>query len=1199
MIFNIIAFELKYWKTRIITYVFPLIVFLISLLAFTVDNISLGSEVAYRNAPATLLMVYFIFFLMLPIFVNSFVSSSITRDYEFKVDQIIYSLPISRFNLLLGRFIGGCLVVSWMFIGVLIADIIAKYMPWVEPGMLTHTNFVAHLMNYFLIALPNIFIIGSILFLIASWTKNNNFSFLGAIVMVVLYLTLISLMQKIDNKIILSLSDPFGFIPIEIQTKKWTAFERNHSLFQLDFRFLLNRLVWFIVAAFLWFIAFSIVNKKGTNSKSKKEQKVKKVESFIPKVIQITTDFSWKYTLKNIFFQAKIDALNLIKSPAFYVIVGLIFMVYSLILVGMVQDDRTNEIATSYNTIRFLGGVKTLMKFAIIFFSGILIWKERDAKMNDILDALPSNPFLIYLGKLLSIFYVSIALNIIVMIIGILYQVFQGVFNIEFGLYFTELFIFDVYQNMTLAILAMFLQIIINNKYIAYFVSLLIMFLESFLKSWLEIDSNMVGISPNLPSVIYSDIYGYGPYLKNQLAFMVYWALFYGTLLFASMYFMVRGKSESFSKRLNEAKTRFLMSRWQFSGVLICFIVFGAWIYYQTKIKNQYMSQTELMDRKAYYEKNFKKYDNINLPKVVKLVNAIDLFPEERKVSVKGTFTMVNTSDTIIDKVYVNNSLKFPYKLNFSAAKKIASNTNSHVLFETYQFNKPLSKGDTIYIDYEREVSYSGIENEVEDNRLLPNGTFLDVSELTPLFGYQPEQELDDKSEREERGLGVKSEDMPKLEENCTHACQKDYLGGYSDWAQIYTTVSTSKEQTAIAPGSLKKHWNQNGRNYFEYHLEQPSKFFFSVVSAKFNVLRDSTNGVLCEVYYHPAHNYNVKEMMKALKKSIQYYSSNFGPYYHKEARIIEFPQFSSFAQAFPGTMPFSESVGFTSNLVDNPKDINEIFHIVSHEMAHQWWAHQVIGANMQGATFLSESLAEYASLKLLQLEYGIDMTAKFLKDANNNYIFSRAGEAKKESSLLQVDNKPYIHYQKGSIVLFGIQQIIGEKAINTILNDIVKNFAYKNPPYPTSYQLYNRLYQATPDSFKYLVKDGIENIIIYQSDIEKIESVKSGKGYKTTVTFSLKKNSSDPNAKQTKDLDKIMIGQSKEIPFNDYFDIALFQEESSKTRYGKLIVSQRFKLIKSQNTLSIYSDKKPDKLVIDPYFIYIHKDPEENIKNI
>ncbi len=152
-----------------------------------------------------------------------------------------------------------------MFIGVLIADLLAKYMPWVEPGMLTHTNFVAHLMNYFLIALPNIFIIGSILFLIASWTKNNNFSFLGAIVMVVLYLTLISLMQKIDNKIILSLSDPFGFIPIEIQTKKWTAFERNHSLFQLDFRFLLNRLVWFIVAAFFWFIAFSIANKEGAN----------------------------------------------------------------------------------------------------------------------------------------------------------------------------------------------------------------------------------------------------------------------------------------------------------------------------------------------------------------------------------------------------------------------------------------------------------------------------------------------------------------------------------------------------------------------------------------------------------------------------------------------------------------------------------------------------------------------------------------------------------------------------------------------------------------------------------------------------------------------------------------------------------------------------------------------------------------------
>ena len=41
--------------------------------------------------------------------------------------------------------------------------------------------------------------------------------------------------------------------------------------------------------------------------------------------------------------------------------------------------------------------------------------------------------------------------------------------------------------------------------------------------------------------------------------------------------------------------------------------------------------------------------------------------------------------------------------------------------------------------------------------------------------------------------------------------------------------------------------------------------------------------------------------MMKSMQKSLDYYTKNFGPYAHKQARIIEFPRVASFAQAFPG----------------------------------------------------------------------------------------------------------------------------------------------------------------------------------------------------------------------------------------------------------------------------------------------------------
>jgi aminopeptidase N len=110
--------------------------------------------------------------------------------------------------------------------------------------------------------------------------------------------------------------------------------------------------------------------------------------------------------------------------------------------------------------------------------------------------------------------------------------------------------------------------------------------------------------------------------------------------------------------------------------------------------------------------------------------------------------------------------------------------------------------------------------------------------------------------------------------------------------------------------------------------------------------------------YYLRDNPWNVPRMMNSLKRSLDYYN--------KEARIIEFPRVATFPQAFAGTMPYSESIGFIAKL-NHPDDIDMVYYVVAHEMGHQWWAHQVIAANMQGATFRSESLAQYSALMVME----------------------------------------------------------------------------------------------------------------------------------------------------------------------------------------------------------------------------------------
>ena len=99
--------------------------------------------------------------------------------------------------------------------------------------------------------------------------------------------------------------------------------------------------------------------------------------------------------------------------------------------------------------------------------------------------------------------------------------------------------------------------------------------------------------------------------------------------------------------------------------------------------------------------------------------------------------------------------------------------------------------------------------------------------------------------------------------------------------------------------------------------------------------------------------------------------------------------------------------------------------------MGHQWWAHQVVGADMQGATSLSETLAQYSALMVMEKEYGQDTMRKFMQYEMDNYLRSRGTERLKERPLMRVEaSQGYIHYRKGSVVMYYLRQIIGEDAI-------------------------------------------------------------------------------------------------------------------------------------------------------------------------
>ncbi|MFM8375381.1 MAG: M1 family metallopeptidase, partial [Phenylobacterium sp.] len=304
---------------------------------------------------------------------------------------------------------------------------------------------------------------------------------------------------------------------------------------------------------------------------------------------------------------------------------------------------------------------------------------------------------------------------------------------------------------------------------------------------------------------------------------------------------------------------------------------------------------------------------------------------------------------------------------------------------------------------------------------------------------------------------------------------------GNADWVRADITVSTVAGQVPVAPGYVVSDVTAAGRRTVRFRTDAPVLNFFSVQSARYAVRRETYKGVDLAVYHHPGHPWNVDRMMTAMKRSLDYYQANFSPYQFRQARILEFPGYATFAQAFANTIPYSEAIGFTAD-PDKPDKIDFATYVTAHEMAHQWWAHQIIGADMQGATVLSETLAQYSALLIMEQTYGPEGIRKFLRNELDSYLAARGGQAVEETPLIRVENQPYIHYRKGSLVMYLLRDQIGEAKVNAALRSLLARYAFKGAPYPTSRDLVDALRREVEDDARAqaLVTDLFEKITLY-----------------------------------------------------------------------------------------------------------------------
>ena len=68
---------------------------------------------------------------------------------------------------------------------------------------------------------------------------------------------------------------------------------------------------------------------------------------------------------------------------------------------------------------------------------------------------------------------------------------------------------------------------------------------------------------------------------------------------------------------------------------------------------------------------------------------------------------------------------------------------------------------------------------------------------------------------------------------------------------------------------------------------------------------------------------------------------------------------------------------------------------VTAHELAHQYWAHQLVAADTEGASVLSETLAQYSAMMVVKSARGEDQIRRHLQYELDRYLDGRANGRK------------------------------------------------------------------------------------------------------------------------------------------------------------------------------------------------------------
>jgi ABC-2 type transport system permease protein len=1193
MLAGVAGFEIRYQLRNPVFWVSLFIFFLLGFGLTASENVSIGTPgTVHENAPfaitsATALMSLFYLFV-----ITSFVANAIVRDDVTRFGPMIRATAITKNQLVYGRFLGGFAIAVLGYLAVPLGMASGVMMPWVDAETVGPQSLAYYAWPYLIIAIPNLFMASALLFALATTTRSMMWSYVGVVAFVMGYLIVTTILgSRVEYQQMLALYEPLGFGAISDATRYWTAADMNSKLLPFEGNVLINRMLvlavgFVLLVGTIW--RFSMAerapSKRALKKLARADAKSVRAAAILPMTGGglVLPAFGRAAHYAQFMTRLRTEVMQVMKSPGLIILLLLAVintaagLWFSQTAYGTPSHPLTASIISNV-----LDGFVIFLLIVAVFYGGELVWRERDVKFHEIVDATPTPNWVMTIPKILAIFAVLLIMNLSAMATGLLYQLAKGAEHFGIASYFGWFIIPVTIDMALLAVLAVFAQVVSPNKYVGWGI-ILVWFVGSIFLRNMGYENALYryGSTPGEPL---SDMNGDGGFWVGAAWLRAYWLAFAVLLLVIAHLLWPRGTNVALRPRFAGIGKR-LRGMPLVLGVasIAAMAGTGTHIHHNFKTLNRYQTSDDVEKWTADYEKRYLKYENLPRPVVTAVTLDAQIFPKQGRLDVTGNYQLRNNSDAPISQVHVRAGsldVQFP-KLALNGARLVREDKDFG--YRIFRFDQPLPPGAETELHFQSQIWNRGFRNGRPATNIALNGTFVNNFEFAPIIGMNRQSALKDRAVRRRQGLPAELRPA-KLEDRS--ATGENYVR--TDWVMSDITVTTDADQVPIAPGRKVADATKNGRRTAHFVASAPIHNFLSIQSARYQLTEKNHKGVKLTIYHDPRHGWNVPKMLAALEAGLDYYQASFGPYQFDHARIIEFPGYASFAQAFAGTMPYSESVGFAADVSD-PDSIDYVTYITAHELGHQYWAHQEIGADMQGNTVTTETLAQYSALMVMKKLYGRDKIRRFLKYELDQYLAGRKGEAIEELPLIRVEDQPYIHYRKGSLIMYLLQERLGEDAVNRALARFIQTWKFKGAPYHRSLDLIVELRnEAKTAEDQALITDLFERITIYDLKASEARSVKTpGGNWKTSITVEAKKYYA--NGK----------GVEKEAPLAEPIEVGLFTGRPGIGAFGsKDVISITRQPVKGgRQVIVITSARKPAFAGIDPYNFYIDRNSDDNV---